>query len=74
MPVSIDEHAAAAAEQGVPAEVIELLTYLFTEVLDGRNAHLADGVQRALGRQPRDFREYAHEAAATGVWNTPVTA
>ena len=50
VPVSIDEHAAAAAEQGVPAEVIELLTYLFTEVLDGRNAHLADGVQRALGR------------------------
>ena len=74
VPVSIDDHAAAAAEQGVPAEVIELLTYLFTEVLDGRNAHLADGVQRALGRQPTDFRDYAHEAAATGVWNTPVTA
>ena len=74
VPVSIDDHAAAAAEQGVPAEVIELLTYLFTEVLDGRNAHLADGVQRALGRRPTDFRDYAHEAAATGVWNTPVTA
>ena len=43
---------------------------LFTEVLDGRNAHLADGVQRALGRQPRDFRDYARDAAATGVWNT----
>ena len=25
------------------------LTYLLTEVLDGRNAHLSDGVQRALG-------------------------
>jgi len=48
-PISIPEFAAAAAEQGVPGEVIDLLTYLFGEVLDGRNAHLADGVQPALG-------------------------
>ena len=68
-PVSIEEHAAAAAEQGVPGEVIELLTYLFGEILDGRNAHVTDGVQRALGRQPRDFAEYARDAAATGIWN-----
>ena len=51
---------------------MELMRYLLTEVLDGRNAHLADGVQRALGREPRDFADYAREAAATGVWN-PVT-
>jgi uncharacterized protein YbjT (DUF2867 family) len=68
VPVSIEQHAAAAAEQGVPGEVIDFLTYLFSEVLDGRNAHLADGVQRALGRAPRDFREYARATAATGVW------
>ena len=74
VPVSVEEHAAAAAEQGVPDEVIELLTYLFGEVLDGRNAHLADGVQRALGREPRDFREYARDAAATGVWNGSAVA
>jgi hypothetical protein len=49
--------------------VIELLTYLFGEVLDGRNARLADGVQRALGREPRDFFEFAREAAAAGVWD-----
>jgi uncharacterized protein YbjT (DUF2867 family) len=67
--ISIDEFAAAAAAQGVPPEFVELLTYLFSEVLDGRNAHLTDGVQRALGREPRDFRDYARDAAATGVWN-----
>jgi uncharacterized protein YbjT (DUF2867 family) len=71
VPVSLEEHAAVAAEQGVPAEVIELLTYLFSEVLDGRNAHVTDGVQRALGREPRDFRDFAREAAATGVWDKP---
>jgi len=69
VPVSIDDYAAAAAEQGVPGDLIELLTYLFAEVLDGRNAHVADGVQRALGREPRDFRDYARDAAATGVWD-----
>jgi uncharacterized protein YbjT (DUF2867 family) len=73
VPVSINEFASAAVEQGVPSEWIELLTYVFGEVLDGRNSHLANGVQRALGREPRDFREYAREAAATGIW-TPTTA
>ena len=58
----------------MPAEFVELLTYLFSEVLDGRNAHVADGVQRALGREPRDFRGFARRAAATGVWNVPVAA
>jgi uncharacterized protein YbjT (DUF2867 family) len=69
VPISIEEYAAAAAQQGVPGEYIDLLTYLFSEVLDGRNAHLADGVQRALGRGPRDFADYARVAAATGVWS-----
>ena len=75
VPVSIEEFAVAAAEQGAPREVIELLTYLFGEVLDGRNAHVADGVQRALGRQPKAFTDYARDAAASGVWDpSPVGA
>ena len=69
VPASIEDFAAALKEQAVPDEWIELLVYLFEEVLDGRNAHLADGVQRALGREPRDFADYARDAAATGVWN-----
>ena len=67
VPISIDDFAAAAYHE-LPAEFVELLAYLFGEVLDGRNARLADGVQRALGREPRDFRDYARDAAATGVW------
>ncbi|MDQ3435668.1 MAG: NAD(P)H-binding protein [Actinomycetota bacterium] len=69
VPIPIDAYATAAAEQGQPGDVVELMRYLFTEVLDGRNAQLADGVQRALGREPRDFAVYARDAAATGVWN-----
>lgn len=66
--VSAEEYAAGAAEHGVPPEEVEALTELVTTVLDGRNAHLADGVRRALGRAPRDFSDYARDAAATGVW------
>ena len=73
VPASIEDFAASLDEQGVPGEWIELLVYLFQEVLDGRNAHLADGVQQALGREPRDFSDYARDAAATGVW-TPELA
>jgi uncharacterized protein YbjT (DUF2867 family) len=72
-PVSIEDFAAAAAEQGVPSEVVEMLTYLFGEVLDGRNARLAGGVQRALARPPRDFSDYARDAAATGIWTPSAT-
>ncbi len=73
VPISIEDFAAAASEQGVPSEVAEMLSLIFGEVLDGRNARLADGVQRALGREPRDFSDYARDAAATGIWN-PTTA
>jgi uncharacterized protein YbjT (DUF2867 family) len=67
--LSMPEFESLLAEQEVPAEYVWLLTYLFTEVLDGRNAYLTDGVQRALGREPRDFADYAREAATTGVWD-----
>ena len=68
VPISIEEYATAATQQGLPGEVVDLLRYLFGVVLDGRNARLGDGVQRALGRSPRDFGEYARTAAASGVW------
>ena len=74
VPVSIEEYAAGAAEFGVPADFVEFLTYLFSDVL-GRSAYLTDGVQRALGREPRDFADYARETAARGIWNaSPVGA
>lgn len=56
------------AGSGVPKDVVWMLDYLFSTVLDGRNAHLTDGVERALGRLPKDFADYARDVAATGVW------
>jgi uncharacterized protein YbjT (DUF2867 family) len=65
--VSAQDYEAVMEEEGVPAEFRSFLNYLFSEVL-GRNAYLTDGVQRAIGREPRDFTEFARDAAASGVW------
>ncbi|MGH9227870.1 MAG: NAD(P)H-binding protein [Acidimicrobiales bacterium] len=70
--VSVEEYAAGAAEHGVPEEFVGFLTYLFSDVL-GRNAYLTDGVQRAVGREPRDFRDYVRDTAATGMWAASAT-
>jgi uncharacterized protein YbjT (DUF2867 family) len=67
--VSADDYAAALRAERLPDDFVELVIYLFTTVLDGRNAHLGDGVQRALGREPRDFYDYAWDAAQSGVWD-----
>ena len=66
--VSTDDYLAAVAAEGLPQELVGLIAELFTKVLDGRNAHLTDGVSRALGRQPRDFADYAKATAAAGIW------
>ena len=69
VPISVDDFSAEMSAQEVPDDVTWLLSYLFTEVLDGRNARLADGVQRALGREPRGFGDYALQAASRGAWS-----
>jgi hypothetical protein len=67
--VSLEDYAALLIENQLPADYVKMLTGVFAEVLDGRNAYLTDGVQRALGRPPRDFADYARDAATTGIWN-----
>jgi len=69
IPIAHEDFLAGVRDSGAPKEVAWLMDYLFTAVLDGHNAYLTDGVQRALGREPRDFAVYAREAAATSVWN-----
>lgn len=64
-PVTTSEYEAILAREGLPLGFVDL----FTQILDGRNASLTDGVQRALGREPKDFSDYARETAATGVWS-----
>ncbi len=69
--VPMEEYVVALEQAQLPPDFVALIKYLFTEVLDGRNAHVTDGVQRALGRAPRDFADYARRAAANGAWTAP---
>jgi uncharacterized protein YbjT (DUF2867 family) len=65
VPLRPEEFTAVLREHGLPEDLGEL----FHLITDGRNAYLTDGVQRALGRPPRDFADYARATAATGVWD-----
>jgi uncharacterized protein YbjT (DUF2867 family) len=69
VPLSTTAFTAELVAAGFPEGEAVPIAELFAEVLDGRNSHLTDGVQQALGREPRDFVEYARYTAATGVWN-----
>ncbi len=68
--IPAEAFARGVAESGIPEDIAWLLNYLFDSVLDGRNAYVGDGVQRALGRGPADFREFARRIAARGVWQS----
>lgn len=66
--IAMDDYVSGLEYGGVPPVYISLLRYLFTVVMDGRNASLADGVQRALKRKPRDFSDYVREVVASAAW------
>jgi uncharacterized protein YbjT (DUF2867 family) len=72
--VTPSEFATDLVTAGFPEGEAVPISELFAEVLDGRNASLTDGVQRALDRSPRDFADYARDAASTGVWNLELAA
>jgi uncharacterized protein YbjT (DUF2867 family) len=61
--------AAGLVEGGMSRPDAEGMAALFVDILDGHNSYLTDGVHRALGRAPRDFSEYLHRTAETGVWD-----
>ncbi|HJT74195.1 MAG TPA: hypothetical protein VJ720_09255, partial [Chitinophaga sp.] len=62
------EYVATLKEYQVPQDVINLLNYLFSEILDGRNTEVSHGVEQALGRKPKDFSIYVKEVVANGTW------
>ena len=68
IPISFEDFHANVAQSGGDF-VADVFTGIARETLDGRNAYLSDGVQRALGRAPRDFAQYAETATQSGIWS-----
>lgn len=56
--ISLEQFQQNLKQSDVDSGAIEALTYLFTEVLDGRNEFLTDGIDKALGRKPKTFGQY----------------
>ncbi|MFI6084354.1 NAD(P)H-binding protein [Streptomyces sp. NPDC051217] len=69
VPVSEEEYVAGLTARGVPSGQARFVAKLFGWIRDGEEAHLSDGVQRVLGRPPRDFTAFVEAAAAAGAWN-----
>ncbi|MGI5352289.1 NAD(P)H-binding protein [Streptomyces sp. CA-250714] len=68
VPMPLEEYAEWLAGQGLEPALVAFLGELFAQLLDGRNAVVSDGVREVLGRPPRDFADFAREAAAKGAW------
>jgi hypothetical protein len=73
-PITLEQFRGGLEAEGLPPDMIDLLVFLFQEVMDGRNSSVRDGVERALGRAPRDFREFARRAALSGAWSGGIPA
>jgi uncharacterized protein YbjT (DUF2867 family) len=69
VPVSGQTYEQAMVAAEVPPAMAAFFVELMQTTLDGRNAHVTDGVQRAIGRPARDFADYARRAASTGLWS-----
>ena len=68
LPITFDQFHAAMT--GIGGQMVaDVFTEICREVLDGRNEWVGDGVQRALGREPRDFADFCSAAAASGAWS-----
>lgn len=73
VPVTLEEFHGGLL-QTLGQEWADLLRTIADETLDGRNSWVGDGVQRALGRAPRDFQSFLQQALAAGAWNVPAAA
>ncbi|MCB0283584.1 MAG: NmrA family NAD(P)-binding protein [Calditrichaeota bacterium] len=73
VPITIEAFKEGMREAGLPDSYVWLFGYLFKEVLGNpENQDISHDVQKVLGRDATDFRDYAVRTAATGVWKQGV--
>ena len=73
-PITLPAYTKAMKQQGVPADFVWLIEYLFSEVLGNpNNSEITNDIEMVLGRKPKDFSQYVQETVATSVWNPTTT-
>ena len=66
--VPIEEYQSILKEYQVPDDVIWLISYLFSEVLDGRNESVKNDIELVLNRKATSFDSYIEKAIHAGFW------
>ncbi|WP_328941828.1 NAD(P)H-binding protein [Streptomyces sp. NBC_00250] len=66
--LSPEEFVAEQVAEGRPRADAEDYADAVGPIRRDMDSHLSDGVQKALGRQPRSFALFVKEAAASGAW------
>ena len=68
--ITLSAYAQVMKQQGVPADYVWLIEYLFSEVLGNPNiAEMTNDIEKVMGRRPKDISKYIEETVATGVWH-----
>ena len=74
VPVSLQEYVEVMKTMDLPEIYVWLIEYLFSHVLTSpHNEEITQDIKNVLKREPRSFRNYVKETAASGVWNQPVS-
>lgn len=60
--LTIDEYKEQLRSLDIPEDFIELIVYLYSQVMDGRNSSVTYDLETLIGRKPKRFREFAREA------------
>ena len=72
-PISLEEFKNGMKAAGLPDSYVWLFSYLFEEVLGNPdNQEISYDVQKVLGREATDFKDYVTKTLTTGVWNQEV--
>ncbi|MFD9442366.1 SDR family oxidoreductase [Streptomyces sp. NPDC060006] len=68
VPLSVEDYVAELVQQGVPPADAEAFADVIEPLREGTDEYVSDGVERALGRPPRTFTEFAKSTAVGSGW------
>ncbi len=69
IPVPLNDYLQEMESFGAPEIEIQIVEFLFSELLDGRNESITNDVEMLLNRKPNSFSQYIDATITTGVWN-----
>jgi uncharacterized protein YbjT (DUF2867 family) len=72
--VTLQEYVQMLKSYDTPEDIVWLIQYLFSEILDGRNESVTHDVEKVLGRKPTTFNNYVSKTIESGIWQVAQVA